>query len=227
MQRACSCDSAADRGVDADCFRAIPAVTDRRVGYECRDGRSRCIDDRGRNESKYGAMENCVARNAASSRAGAAHSVERGDRGSGGVGGGTVHRFGARAYHEMFQTITGRAALEMTAAGGGPLDGSLLDVVRQTPGVAAAVPLVQRNAIMYYSGGRMKLQAWASTRRWTLRCATISWSKAAPCRKVRASCWTMRSHNLGVRVGDEVKLLCRGLVATTVLGLVKPAAVWP
>ena len=169
-------------------------------------------------------MENCVARNAASSRAGAAHSVERGDRGSGGVGGGTVHRFGAAPYHEMFQTITGRAALEITAAGGGPLDGSLLDVVRQTPGVAAAVPLVQRNAIMYYSGGRMKLQALgidpsldAAVRDYELvEGRTLSKSTGVLLDAALA-------HNLGVRVGDEVKLLVRrGLVATTVVGLVKP-----
>ena len=124
----------------------------------------------------------------------------------------------------MFQTITGRAALEITAAGGGPLDGSLLDVVRQTPGVAAAVPLVQRNAIMYYSGGRMKLQALgidpsldAAVRDYELvEGRTLSKSTGVLLDAALA-------HNLGVRVGDEVKLLVRrGLVATTVLGLVKP-----
>jgi putative ABC transport system permease protein len=129
-----------------------------------------------------------------------------------------------RAYHEMFQTITGRAALEITAAGGGPLDGSLLDVVRQTPGVAAAVPLVQRNAIMYYSGGRMKLQALgidpsldAAVRDYDLvEGRTLSKSTGVLLDAALA-------HNLGVRVGEAVKLLVRrGLVATTVVGLVKP-----
>ncbi|MHB9076805.1 MAG: ABC transporter permease [Pirellulaceae bacterium] len=129
-----------------------------------------------------------------------------------------------RAYHEMFQTITGRAALEITAAGGATLDGSLLDVVRHAPGVAAAVPLVQRNAIMHYSGGRMKLQALgidptldAAVRDYDLvEGQTLSKNAGVLLDAALA-------HNLGIQVGDEVRLLVRrGLVTTNVVGLVKP-----
>lgn len=46
------------------------------------------------------------------------------------------------AYREMFATVTGRSALEVTAAGDSAFDESLLDEVSNTIGVDAAVPLV-------------------------------------------------------------------------------------
>ena len=129
-----------------------------------------------------------------------------------------------RAYHEMFQTITGRAALEVTAAGGASLDASLLDVVRRSPSVKAAVPLVQRNAIMHYEGGRMKLQALGIDP--TLDAAIRDYELVEG-RNLSKSGGVLLdaalARNLGIRVGDQLKLLVRrGFVKTTAVGLVKP-----
>ncbi len=129
-----------------------------------------------------------------------------------------------RAYQEMYQTITGRAALEVTAAGGAPLDESLVEVVRDTPGVVAAVPLIQRHAILYYGDGRMNLLALGIEP--SLDTAVRDYdvvegqalSKSAG---VLLDAGLARS--LHVRAGDEVRLLVRrGLVTTKVVGLVKP-----
>lgn len=129
-----------------------------------------------------------------------------------------------RAYHDMFQTITGRAALEIKGVGDAPLPETLLKLVRTTPGVAVAVPLVQRNAIMYYGNGRMKLTALgidpsqdSAVRDYEL----VAGRSLAETTGVLLD--AALAHNLGINVGDDVRLLVkRGLVPTKVVGLVKP-----
>ena len=129
-----------------------------------------------------------------------------------------------RAYREMYQAITGRAALELTGIGGATMDASLLDVVRQTTGVATAVPLIQRNAIMYYGRGRMKLIALGidvaqddAVRDYRL----VAGESMSPRGGVLLN--ASLAQDLGVKVGDQIKLLVRrGLDRTTVVGLVKP-----
>ena len=129
-----------------------------------------------------------------------------------------------RAYHEMFQTITGRAALEITSAGGAPLAESLLDAVRNTPGVATAVPVVQRNAIMYYGNGRMKLMALGIDPSLDAAVRDYELVEGQPLSKSAGVLLDAAlAHSLNVGAGDEVKLLVRrGLVTTKIVGLVKP-----
>ncbi len=129
-----------------------------------------------------------------------------------------------RAYHEMYQTITGRATLELTGVGGSTIDASLLEVVRETAGVEAAVPLIQRHAIMYYGAGRMKLIALgidptrdAAVRDYELVAGTTLSTKGGVLLDASLA------ESLDVKVGDQIKLLVRrGLVRTTVAGLVRP-----
>ncbi len=131
-----------------------------------------------------------------------------------------------RAYHDMYQAITGRAALELTGVGGSTMDASLLDVVRQTAGVRAAAPLIQRNAIMYYGGDRMKLIALgidvtldAEVRDYELVAGQLLNPRGGVLLDASLA------SNLGIQVGDAVKLLVRrGLVRTTVVGLVRPSS---
>ena len=165
-----------------------------------------------------------MARNAASSRSGAVDAVERGHRGRSGIGRGSFHGLGTGAYHEMFQTITGHAALEITSAGGVLLAESLLEVVRKTPGVATAVPVVQRNAIMYYGNGRLKLMALGIDPLLDAAVRDYDLVEGQPLSKSAGVLLDAAlAQNLGVRAGDEVKLLVRrGLVTTKVVGLVKP-----
>ena len=62
-----------------------------------------------------------------------------------------------RAYKEMFASVSGRAALEITPQGGGAFDGSILAAVEQTPGVKLAVPMVQRQSYLRCEGREGKL----------------------------------------------------------------------
>jgi putative ABC transport system permease protein len=154
-----------------------------------------------------------------------------------------------RAYEEMYQATTGRAALEVTGPGGGPLETSLLDIVRETPGVKAAVPLIERPVILYYQGGRMKAIALgidasldaavrdyqlvegrlfspgtpenSETRSSSTKPRTSSWGKGESQGGVLLD--ENLARGLKLRVGDELKMLVRrGVVRTSVWGLVRP-----
>ncbi|MBI1904572.1 MAG: ABC transporter permease [Planctomycetia bacterium] len=53
-----------------------------------------------------------------------------------------------RAYADMFRTINGRAALEISPLGGGMVHESAIPVAAKAPGVKAAVPVLQRRMKM-------------------------------------------------------------------------------
>lgn len=129
-----------------------------------------------------------------------------------------------QASQSMYRTITGDTALEVTAAGGGSFEQEVLEVVRQTPGVQAAVPLIQRPTILYYEGGRAKLLALgidpqqdAAVREYRL----VAGQRFPGGRGVMLDAALGR--NLDLEVGSPVRLLTRrGLVRTSVVGLVEP-----
>lgn len=58
-----------------------------------------------------------------------------------------------QAYKDMFDALTGRASLEIVADGLGGFSPEILDSVRGCPGIAAAVPLVQRPVALLLDGG--------------------------------------------------------------------------
>src|SRR5215212_9781072 len=64
------------------------------------------------------------------------------------------------AYKQMFAMVTGRATLEVNAAGGGGFSDDVLDKVEAVPGVIAATPLIDRPTSMSLEGGerRVRLQ---------------------------------------------------------------------
>ena len=64
-----------------------------------------------------------------------------------------------RAYQQMFETVSGRAALEVVAAGGESFDQDVVRLLEETPGVAAAAPLIKRYTIMYLADRKVKLLA--------------------------------------------------------------------
>jgi putative ABC transport system permease protein len=59
----------------------------------------------------------------------------------------------------MFQTVTGRATLEIKIAGDAGFEGGIIDKVRQTPGVEMAVPLIERSAKLMKGEQHVKLKA--------------------------------------------------------------------
>src|SRR5688500_13910715 len=66
-----------------------------------------------------------------------------------------------RAYKEMYEAMTGRAALEVVAEGGGTFDEKVLSQVETVPGVAAAAPVLQRPSVLYLGDRRIKLSLLA------------------------------------------------------------------
>jgi len=64
-----------------------------------------------------------------------------------------------RAYQDMFAAVAGRAALEVTADGGGRCKESLAAVVQGVPGVEAAVPVIQEQTVLGILGRRVALLA--------------------------------------------------------------------
>lgn len=53
------------------------------------------------------------------------------------------------AYKEMYEKVTGRAALEVVAEGGGVYDDTVVATLEKTPGVKAAVPIFQQPTKLY------------------------------------------------------------------------------
>jgi len=125
-----------------------------------------------------------------------------------------------RAYRQMFASVSGKAALEVEAEAGGGLDEKLLDVVAQTPGVAAAVPLIQRPTVLIFRGQRVTvialgidLQKDSAVRDYTI-------AKGRPLSEQPGA--LLEAHfaeQLGIEPGDEIRLLT---ARSSVVGLVKP-----
>jgi len=64
-----------------------------------------------------------------------------------------------QAYQKVFETLAGRADLEVAARGGGRFQQSLLEKLRQVEGVRAAVPVFHRATILYAHGTKAKVLA--------------------------------------------------------------------
>jgi putative ABC transport system permease protein len=62
------------------------------------------------------------------------------------------------SYQKMFATVTGKATLEITAAGGVNFDEKLLDLVQATPGVLAASPVVEKPTSLSIGQKQIRLQ---------------------------------------------------------------------
>ena len=64
------------------------------------------------------------------------------------------------AFDDIYQTIAGKASLEVTATVGTRFDQDLIDTVRAVPGVKAATPLFQQRAVIFTPDDRrIQLQA--------------------------------------------------------------------
>ncbi len=61
------------------------------------------------------------------------------------------------AYHQMFSTLSGGAALEVVAEGGGTFDLALLEQVQAVAGVQSAVPVLQQFTVIRFDGKRVSL----------------------------------------------------------------------
>src|SRR5687767_2161426 len=55
-----------------------------------------------------------------------------------------------RAYDQIYQPLTGRAAVEVISEAGQEFDEGIVDVLAKFPDVQAAIPLLQRPTILYF-----------------------------------------------------------------------------
>jgi len=125
------------------------------------------------------------------------------------------------AYREMFASVSGRAALEITAEGGGSFDHGVLEEVQRMAGVRVAVPVIQRPTIMYANNRRVKLVALGIDPE---KDPAVRDYPIAAGRFLNGDDGVLLeesfARNMGLGLGDEVKLLTRrGLRRVSVIGL--------
>jgi putative ABC transport system permease protein len=130
------------------------------------------------------------------------------------------------AYKQMFAMVTGRATLEIDAAGGGGFEESVLAKIESVRDVSAATPLVDRPTSMSLEGGerRVRLEILGID---TARDAKVRDYEIVAGRQVKEGDELVLdsefAKHLGLKVGDEVKLLTKQLSKTfEIVGLVQP-----
>jgi putative ABC transport system permease protein len=132
------------------------------------------------------------------------------------------------AYKMMYETVNGKAALEVTVEGGGGFDEKLpgsettvLEKVQQVPGVLAAVPLLKRNTVMFAGGRRITLVALGID---PTRDASIRDFQVKQGESLDETSGAMLEEGfakaINVRVGDRVRILARSSPKVTVTGLI-------
>lgn len=132
------------------------------------------------------------------------------------------------AYKQMFAMVTGKATLEVSSAGGGSFDDEVFPKVEGIEGVVAATPLIDRPTSMSRQDGegrvRLEILGIDPTRDTAVRDYDISAG-----RLVKAGDEIVVEEGfagyLGLKLGDEVRLLTRRLSKPfLIVGLLKPAS---
>jgi putative ABC transport system permease protein len=128
-----------------------------------------------------------------------------------------------RAFEEVYQTVAGRAALEISAPIGDTFDEAILDTVSKVPGVKATAPLMQRITLLYVGKRGIRVTAMGIDPK--LDPAVHDYELNAGKSLVDVDGVMLNTElakNLGVKVNDRVDLLTRiGIVKTNVVGLYK------
>jgi putative ABC transport system permease protein len=126
-----------------------------------------------------------------------------------------------RAFDAIYQTIAGRAGLEVAGPVGTSFDESLLAKVSDVPGVAAAAPLIQRRSVLYVGDRRVQLVALGIDPK--LDHAVHDYEITAGHSLEEANGILLNdgfASNVGAKVDDQVEMLTRyGLMKTRVVGL--------
>ena len=130
-----------------------------------------------------------------------------------------------RAYQDMAATMSGRAALEVAAEGGGAFDEGLVAQIEQVPGVKVAAPIVQRGTILYAKGRKVKLAAVGVD---PAKDAVVHDYDVQQGRFVEEGGGIVleasSAQSINVQLGDEVKFLdsSAGLKTVEIVGLIQP-----
>lgn len=125
------------------------------------------------------------------------------------------------AFTAIFQSLAGRASLEIAAPIGDSIPASIVESVSEVPGVEAVAPRLQRPAVMYANKERVQLIAAAVDlkRDREVHDYEIVAGKGLT-NSDGALLNELLAENLGVVVGDEVELLTRsGRIGVKIVGL--------
>lgn len=126
-----------------------------------------------------------------------------------------------RAFDQIYQTVAGRATLEISAPVGTSFDEKIAAEIRSVPGVQAVAPLVERHVIMYVGKKHYRLVALGidPVQDKQVHDYEITEGKSiADTPGILLE--TTFARNAGVKVNESVDLLTRqGLVRTRVVGL--------
>ncbi|HRX79076.1 MAG: ABC transporter permease [Planctomycetaceae bacterium] len=127
------------------------------------------------------------------------------------------------AQQNMFAAVTGKAALEVVAEGGGSFSVAIANEIDKLEGVQA-VPLIRRYTIIYLPDRKVKAQVMGiiPERDQLVRdYEVVSGRMFAAGSEVAVDATFARS--LGLSVGDSMKMLTRsGMKTSEIVGLVKP-----
>lgn len=132
-----------------------------------------------------------------------------------------------RAYQEMFVALTGRADIEVSAAGTGGVEQKLVDSLEKLPGVEVAVPLIQQTTVLFSQHRRIQIlllgidpERDRQVRDYQLESGQFLDADDGVMLDANFA------HELGIGVGDAVKITTtRGVRPMKVVGLLAPTGV--
>jgi putative ABC transport system permease protein len=129
-----------------------------------------------------------------------------------------------QAYHQVFETLAGRADLEVVARGGGHFDAHLADRVRSLPDVRTVVPVLHRGTIIYAHGKKAKAMAVGIVPTEAESRTGFQVVKGRlPASGSEIALESSVAAGLQISVDDRVRLLTsRGLRTHQVVGLINP-----
>lgn len=126
------------------------------------------------------------------------------------------------AFNEIFQSLAGRASLEIVAPIGQTVPADLAEKISAVPGVEAIAPRLQRPAVLYLNK-KTRFQLVAAAVDPDLDTAVHEYKivEGKPLTNTKGAVMSqLLAESLGVKVGDEVELLTRsGRIGLKVLGL--------
>lgn len=126
------------------------------------------------------------------------------------------------AFDSVFESLAGRASLEVVAPIGQTIPAALTATVSEVPGVQAVAPRLQRPAILYAHKERVQLVAAAVDPTRDSEVHDYEIVEGSQLSTSGGLLSDLLAENLGVQVGDEVFLLTRsGRVPVKVVGLFK------
>ncbi len=130
-----------------------------------------------------------------------------------------------RAYQEMYESLTGRASLEVIAEGGGVFDEEVVASLEEIPGVETVVPLIQQPSILYFGDHRVRLLVLGIDPQRDETVRDYELQQGSFFAEGRGALMEFGfAQSLGIAVGDEIRILANRArpVTLKVMGLLSP-----